>query len=100
MKSGEHEDLRDGVSTSPDSLIPSDPVPLNSVGPSTVDDAPSCSTQDNALSGLDDLDKRFVEDIFNLMRKEETFSGQVKLMEWIMRIQNSSVLCWYLQITL
>ncbi|KAM1475349.1 hypothetical protein ACFX2I_031262 [Malus domestica] len=96
LKSGEHEDLRDGVSTSPDSLIPSDPVPLNSVGPSNVDDAPSCSTQDNALSGLDDLDKRFVEDIFNLMRKEETFSGQVKLMEWIMRIQNSSVLCWFL----
>ncbi|KAB2616243.1 homeobox protein LUMINIDEPENDENS-like [Pyrus ussuriensis x Pyrus communis] len=96
LKSGEHEDLHDGVSTSPDSLIPSDPVPLNSVGPSNVDDAPSCSTQDSALSGLDDLDKRFVEDIFNLMRKEETFSGQVKLMEWIMRIQNSSVLCWFL----
>ncbi|KAB2605182.1 homeobox protein LUMINIDEPENDENS-like [Pyrus ussuriensis x Pyrus communis] len=96
LKSGEHKDLRDGVSTGPDSLTPSDPVPLNSVGPSNVEDAPSCSTQDDAPSGLDDLDKCFVEDIFNLMRKEETFSGQVKLMEWILRIQNSSVLCWFL----
>ncbi|KAM1101803.1 hypothetical protein ACFX2B_008034 [Malus domestica] len=96
LKSGEHKDLQDGVSTSPDSLTPSDPVPLNSVGPANVEDAPSCSTQDDAPSGLDDLDKCFVEDIFNLMRKEETFSGQVKLMEWILRIQNSSVLCWFL----
>ncbi|BBH10388.1 Homeodomain-like superfamily protein [Prunus dulcis] len=92
-RSSEHKELQDGVSTSSDPLTPIDPVPLNSVGPSSVEDAPSCSTQDDALSGLDDLDKDFVDNIFNLMRKEETFSGQVKLMEWILQIQNSSVLC-------
>ncbi|XP_021820075.1 homeobox protein LUMINIDEPENDENS isoform X1 [Prunus avium] len=95
-RSSEHKELQDGVSTSSDPLTPIDPVPLNSVGPSSVEDAPSCSTQDDALSGLDDLDKHFVDNIFNLMRKEETFSGQVKLMEWILQIQNSSVLCWFL----
>ncbi|KAI9080336.1 hypothetical protein K1719_037730 [Acacia pycnantha] len=31
-----------------------------------------------------------------LMRKEETFSGQVKLLEWILKIQNASVLIWFL----
>ncbi|KAI3407674.1 uncharacterized protein J3R85_020817 [Psidium guajava] len=30
------------------------------------------------------------------MGKEETFSGQVKLMEWILRIENSSVLSWFM----
>lgn len=73
----------------------SNPLPLNTVGPSNVEDAPSCSTQDDTPPGLDDVDKHFVENIFNLMRKEETFSGQVKVLELILRIQNSSVLCWY-----
>nr|XP_011470994.1 PREDICTED: homeobox protein LUMINIDEPENDENS [Fragaria vesca subsp. vesca] len=74
----------------------SNPLPLNTVGPSNVEDAPSCSTQDDTPPGLDDVDKHFVENIFNLMRKEETFSGQVKVLELILRIQNSSVLCWFL----
>ncbi|XP_058107445.1 uncharacterized protein LOC131251019 [Magnolia sinica] len=30
------------------------------------------------------------------MRKEETFSGQVKLMEWVLQIHNSVVLHWFL----
>jgi hypothetical protein len=71
------------------------PVPLNSAGPSRVDEAPSCSTQDDMLPGLDELDKHFVENIFGLLRKEETFTGQVKLMEWILQIHNLSVLNWY-----
>ncbi|CAI9297185.1 unnamed protein product [Lactuca saligna] len=71
------------------------PVPLNSVGPSSVE-APSCSTQDEVLPDTDDSDKYFTANIFSLMRKEETFSGQVKLMEWILQIQNPSVLYWFL----
>ncbi|KAK9281434.1 hypothetical protein L1049_004336 [Liquidambar formosana] len=86
----------DGVPSSSDPLIPIDPVPLNTVGPASVEEAPSCLTQNEALPGIDDSDKQFVENIFSLMRKEETFSGQVKLMEWILRIQNSSVLYWFL----
>ncbi|KAL5795538.1 hypothetical protein ACOSQ2_000358 [Xanthoceras sorbifolium] len=78
------------------SVIPTNPVPLNSVGPPSVEELPVCSAQDDSLVGIDDLDKHFVENIFNSMRKEETFSGQVKLMEWILQIQNSSVLSWFL----
>ncbi|XP_022758039.1 LOW QUALITY PROTEIN: homeobox protein LUMINIDEPENDENS-like [Durio zibethinus] len=79
-----------------DAMIPVEPVPLNSVGPANAEEAPSCLTQDDALTGIDELDKHFVENIFSKMRKEETFSGQVKLMEWILQIQNPSVLCWFL----
>ena len=71
------------------------PVPLNTIEPSNVDNGPSCSTQDSELSGIDGVDKHFVQTIFSMMQKEETFSGQAKLMEWILQIQNSSVLCWY-----
>ncbi|XP_015575659.1 homeobox protein LUMINIDEPENDENS isoform X2 [Ricinus communis] len=73
-----------------------DPSPLLSVGPSNLEEAPSCSMQDDILPGLHDQDRHFVENIFNLLRKEETFSGQVKLMEWILQIQNPSVLNWFL----
>ncbi|KAJ6674906.1 HOMEOBOX PROTEIN LUMINIDEPENDENS [Salix viminalis] len=73
-----------------------DPVPINSAGLSRVDEAPSCSTQDDMLPGLDELDKHFVEKIFGLLRKEETFTGQVKLMEWILQIHTPSVLNWFL----
>ena len=75
--------------------VAQDPVPLNAVGPSRVDEVPSCSTQDDVLPGLDELDKHFAEKIFDLLRKEETFSGQVKLMEWILQIQTPAVLNWY-----
>ncbi|KAK2649382.1 hypothetical protein Ddye_016871 [Dipteronia dyeriana] len=80
----------------PTSVIPTNPVPLNSVGPPNVEESPACSAHDDSLVGIDDLDKYFVVNIFNLLRKEETFSGQVKLMEWILKIQNSSVLSWFL----
>ncbi|KAL2345392.1 hypothetical protein Fmac_006677 [Flemingia macrophylla] len=76
-----------------DLVRPINPAPLNSAGQSTAED--SCSTQ-VALSDLDDSDKHFVDNIFSLMQKEETFSGQEKLMEWILTIQNFSVLLWFL----
>ncbi|XVF26443.1 hypothetical protein REPUB_Repub14bG0017100 [Reevesia pubescens] len=60
-----------------DATIPVEPVPLNSVIPINAEEAPSCSTQDDALTGIDELDKHFVENIFNKMRKEETFSRQL-----------------------
>ncbi|GAV83362.1 hypothetical protein CFOL_v3_26810 [Cephalotus follicularis] len=90
------EESYDRNLTSSDSMIPLDVVPVNSLGPTSIEEAPSCSKQDDALPGLDDMDKYFVENIFILMRKEDTFSGQVKLMEWILQIQNSSVLYWFL----
>lgn len=77
-----------------DPMRPINPAPFNSAGPSNAEEA-SCSTQEVALSDLDDSDKQFVNNIFSLMQKEETFSGQEKLMEWILTIQNFSVLLWY-----
>ncbi|GLT28526.1 hypothetical protein SLA2020_034510 [Shorea laevis] len=79
-----------------DATTPVEPVPLNLVGPVSAEEAPSCSTQDDALPGLDESDRHFVENIFHVMRKEETFSGQGKLLEWILKIQNSTVLSWFL----
>ena len=95
IRSNTSEEPQDGFPTSLDPMRPINPVPLNSVGPTSVEEA-SCSSQENCLPDLDEVDKHFADNIFNLMRKEETFSGQEKLMEWILKIQNSSLLCWYL----
>lgn len=93
-QSSEHVQEQDGPLSS-DVNTHNHPVPLNSMGPSSIE-APSCSTQDEVLPDTDDSDKYFIANIFSLMRKEETFSGQVKLMEWILQIQNPSVLFWFL----
>ncbi|RVX20545.1 Homeobox protein LUMINIDEPENDENS [Vitis vinifera] len=90
------KELQDGVLIPSDPMIPIDQAPLNSIGPSSAEEVPSCSTQAEALPGLDDSERYFLENIFTLMRKEETFSGQVELMEWILQMQNSSVLNWFL----
>lgn len=93
IQSAEAVQEQDGpVSSNTDT--PNHPVPLNSMGPSTIE-ASSCSMQDEVLPDTSDSDKYFIANIFNLLRKEETFSGQVKLMEWILQIQNDSVLFWY-----
>lgn len=79
-----------------DPNVPSNTLPLNTMAPINAE-GPSCSTQDEDVPpGLNDLDKHFVENIFTLMRKEDKFSGQVKLMEWILQIQDSTVLHWFL----
>ncbi|PPD95520.1 hypothetical protein GOBAR_DD07456 [Gossypium barbadense] len=97
LRSNACKEAEDGVlPTGSEAVIPVEPVPLNSVGPVSSEEAPSCSTQDDSLTGIDELDKHFVENIFSKMHKEETFSGQVKLMEWILQIQNPSVLYWFL----
>ena len=87
-------ELQDGMLATSDPMLPLDPVPLSSVGPSSAEEAPSCSNQDEVFPGLGESEKQFVENIFSSMCKEETFSGQVKLMEWILLIENPSVLCW------
>ncbi|KAK8283341.1 hypothetical protein V6Z12_D08G088000 [Gossypium hirsutum] len=97
LRSNACKEAEDGVlPTGSEAVIPVEPVPLNSVGPVSSEEAPSCSTQDDSLTGIDELDKHFVENIFSKMHKEETFSGQVKLMEWTLQILNPSVLYWFL----
>lgn len=96
VKSNASKEQQGVAPVSSEIVAPIAPVPLSSVGPVSTGEEPSCSTHNEALSSIDDSDKHFIDSIFNLMRKEETFSGQVKLMEWILKIQNSSVLCWFL----
>lgn len=52
--------------------------------------------QEEVAAGVESEDKKFLESIFARMRKEETFSGQVKLMEWILQINNVTILGWFL----
>ncbi|XP_058084253.1 homeobox protein LUMINIDEPENDENS-like [Magnolia sinica] len=86
-----------GIISNSDNVMPvSNPVPVNSVDPKTAEEGPSSSSQEENIPGIEDSDKTFLENIFNLMRKEETFSGQVKLMEWVLQIHNSAVLHWFL----
>nr|CAB3479356.1 unnamed protein product [Digitaria exilis] len=51
--------------------------------------------QEEVHPDVESEDKKFLESIFALMRKEESFSGQVKLMEWILQINNATVLSWF-----
>ncbi|XXG80651.1 hypothetical protein AAC387_Pa09g1467 [Persea americana] len=86
------KEFPDGCPTnSDDAILLNNPVPLNSLDPKDVE-GPSCSSQEESVPGIDSSDKNFLENIFNLMRKEETFSGQEKLMEWVLQIHNSAVL--------
>ncbi|VVB07019.1 unnamed protein product [Arabis nemorensis] len=79
-----------------------DPVPLNIVDAEASSiswgegETVALLPQEDIPPDISDSDKYFVENIFPLLRKEETFSGQVKLMEWIMQIQDPSVLIWLL----
>ncbi|KAM0828907.1 hypothetical protein ACQ4PT_067217 [Festuca glaucescens] len=52
--------------------------------------------QGEVAPGVESEDKKFLDSIFALMRKEETFSGQVKLMQWILQINNATILSWFL----
>ncbi|KAH6811139.1 Homeodomain-like superfamily protein [Perilla frutescens var. frutescens] len=88
--------LYDGIPSTSNSNMPAEPIPLETVAPISIDEGPSCSKRHEDLSGLGDSDTNFVENIFGLMRKEESFSGQIKLMSWILRITNPSVLNWFL----
>lgn len=88
--------MPDGITSISSSDITAEPIPLASVVPISIHEEPSTSKRHDELSGMADSDKHFVENVFGLMRKEESFSGQVKLIRWILRITNPSVLNWYL----
>lgn len=95
LRSSASEQVVEGVPMTNDSSMPIYPIPLNCVEPVRVEGA--CSTTPVEVTlGLDESQKHFQENIFSEMRKEETIGGQVKLMEWILQIQNSSLLLWFL----
>ena len=53
--------------------------------------------EEETIPDLDTNDKNFLDQIFVLMQKENTFSGQMKLIEWILQIHTSAVLQWYVK---
>ena len=55
------------------------------------------SMEEETIPDLDTNDKNFLDQIFGLMQKENTFSGQMKLIEWILQIHTSAVLQWYVK---
>lgn len=71
-------------------------IPVNSTEVKTAQEGAAGLPQEEATDGIDSEDKKFLENIFNLMKKEETFSGQAKLMEWVLQIHNTAVLNWFL----
>lgn len=86
------------IPLSSDPSSQTEPVPLDSAVPISTEEGPSCSTQDEVLTAMDERDRHFVDNILTLMCKEETFSGRVKLMDWILEVQNPSVLYWYVRV--
>ncbi|KAG2312086.1 hypothetical protein Bca52824_023643 [Brassica carinata] len=107
MMSTTHSIQGDGVPEQNNAVPHADPVPLNSMDPETSSISwgegervalmpKEEAQQEDIPPDISDSDKYFVDNIFSMLRKEETFLGQVKLMEWIMQIQDSSVLIWFL----
>ncbi|PIN02364.1 hypothetical protein CDL12_25124 [Handroanthus impetiginosus] len=88
--------MRDDVTSTLGLDMPLEPVPLDTMAPANNDEGPSCSRRHEVLSGVEESERDFIENIFSLMRKEESFGGQVKLLRWILRIKNPSTLNWFL----
>jgi len=102
VMSNTHALQDDGVPENNNATNHVEPVPLNSIHPEACSiswgegETVALIPPEDIPPDISDSDKYFVENIFSLLRKEETFSGQVKLMEWIMQIQDASVLIWFL----
>ncbi|KAL8548585.1 hypothetical protein ACS0TY_007759 [Phlomoides rotata] len=90
--------VHDGVTPTSNPDITAEPIPLQTLPPTETNivEGPSCSKRHEGLSCMTDSDLHFVENIFGLLRKEESFSGQAKLLRWILQIKNPSVLNWFL----
>ncbi|RRT74259.1 hypothetical protein BHE74_00049084, partial [Ensete ventricosum] len=82
-------------SSSSDQLKPISKDIPNSTGLVKVEEGCRSLSQEKTVPGVDSDDKEFLDNIFNLMRKEDTFSGQVKLLQWVLCIQNTAVLIWF-----
>ncbi|KAJ3676171.1 hypothetical protein LUZ60_003583 [Juncus effusus] len=58
--------------------------------------ASSSVRKEGEEGGLKEEDKKIVEDLVGLMNKEMSFSGQVRLMESLLRIDDEAALSWFL----
>jgi hypothetical protein len=76
-------------------IIPSTKIALQPTDAKINPDPDQKETkEEGVVPGVESEDKKFLDSIFALMWKEETFSGQVKLMEWILQINNATILSW------
>ncbi|KAJ4776028.1 Homeobox protein LUMINIDEPENDENS [Rhynchospora pubera] len=73
---------------------PTGEVCMNSDASSTNLELPPAKLKED--DGMKEEDKKFVDDVLGLMRKETTFSGQVRLMESLLHINNDAVLNWFI----
>ncbi|KAL0389606.1 UNVERIFIED_CONTAM: Homeobox protein LUMINIDEPENDENS [Sesamum calycinum] len=89
-RSSAHDALHNESTSASDPTTLSEPVPIDTIAPVNTDEGPSCSKRQESFTGMDESDLHFVENIFSLMRKEDSFSGQVKLLRWILRVENPS----------
>ncbi|CAM0884647.1 unnamed protein product [Alopecurus aequalis] len=81
------------------SALPTPITPTGTIQPTDAKINPDSVKEikkEEGAPGVESEDKKFLDSIFALMRKEETFSGQVKLMEWILQINNATILSWFL----
>lgn len=82
------------------SAVPTPMTPTGTIQPTDAkinpDSVQKETKQEEVAPGVESEDKKFLDSIFALMRKEEAFSGQVKLMEWILQINNATILSWFL----
>ena len=79
------------------SAIPTHITPTGTIEPTDAKINPDSvkeTKKEEETPGVESEDKKFLDSIFALMRKEETFSGQVKLMQWILQINNATILSW------
>ncbi|KZV35892.1 Homeodomain-like superfamily protein [Dorcoceras hygrometricum] len=90
------DESRDGTPSTSYPNVSAEPVPIDTVAPSSHE-GPSRPMQTEVVPlGKEKSDRHFMDNIFRLMRSEESFSGQDKLLEWILQIENISVLHWFL----
>ncbi|KAL9168471.1 hypothetical protein ABFS82_04G017500 [Erythranthe guttata] len=90
--------IHDDTTSLSDSNRPPEPVPLYTMAPVpiNIEEGPSCSKSDDVLSAMGDPDLHFVNNILSSMKKEESFSEQVKLLRSILRMNNPTLINWFL----
>ncbi|KAF3340723.1 putative flowering-time protein [Carex littledalei] len=88
----------------PTGTVAADVVPLAVLPPVVVCMTPEAASSNPEVpavkskeeEGMKVEDKKFVDDVLALMRRETTFTGQVRLMESVLRINNDAVLNWFI----
>ncbi|XP_073140171.1 homeobox protein LUMINIDEPENDENS [Henckelia pumila] len=90
------DESHDGTPSTSYPNVSAEPVPIDSVAPDSHEGSSQLMQPEVVPLGKDKSDTHFMDNIFRLMRSEESFSGQVKLLEWILQIEKISVLQWFL----